>query len=258
VNILVLAGDRGPDDPLARAAGVAGKTLVPVAGVPMLTRVLKALAAWPRLERICVVAPALEVYDKAIRAAGLSLPCTRVSPRESLCQSVREGLEQFDGVRPVLVVTADHPLIRSAWLDSICASGDDDLSVGLVDHAGVRARLPNSRRTRYRFSDRELGGTNLFLFRTAAADGILEVWARVEQNRKAPWKIVSLLGAGNLVKFLAGRLSSSDAFSALSKRAGLRIGYRLIDDPLSAVDVDSTADLATVEGLLSERGTLPR
>jgi len=258
VNLLVLAGDRGPDDPLARAAGVAGKTLVPVAGVPMLTRVLEALANWPRAERICVVAPALADYDDAIAAAGLTLPCQRVSPQESLCRSVREGLEQFGTSRPVMVVTADHPLIEPAWLDAMFVAADDDLSVGLVDHAGVRARLPDSRRTRYRFSDRELGGTNLFMFRTAAADTILDVWSGVEQNRKAPWKIVSLLGAGNLVKFLTRRLSSSDAFSALSKRAGLRIGYRLIEDPLSAVDVDSPADLVTVEGLLNDRGTLSR
>jgi len=42
---LVLPGDRLPEDPGARAAGVPCKALVPVGGVPMLLRVLSALAA---------------------------------------------------------------------------------------------------------------------------------------------------------------------------------------------------------------------
>lgn len=41
----VLPGDRLPEDPVARAAGVPCKALVPVGGVPMVLRVLSALAA---------------------------------------------------------------------------------------------------------------------------------------------------------------------------------------------------------------------
>ena len=51
---LVLAGSRGPDDPVARAAGVAHKCLAPVAGVPMAVRVVQALAASPGIDRIAV------------------------------------------------------------------------------------------------------------------------------------------------------------------------------------------------------------
>ncbi|MGH6914095.1 MAG: spore coat biosynthesis protein F, partial [Geminicoccales bacterium] len=51
---LVLAGSRGPDDPVARARGVAHKCLAPVAGVPMLVRVALTLAACPSVGRIRV------------------------------------------------------------------------------------------------------------------------------------------------------------------------------------------------------------
>ena len=40
---LVLAGDRTPDDPVARAAGVPCKALALVGGRPMVSRVLDAL-----------------------------------------------------------------------------------------------------------------------------------------------------------------------------------------------------------------------
>ena len=41
---IVLAGDRTPDDPVARAAGVSCKALAPIGGIPMVLRVLGALA----------------------------------------------------------------------------------------------------------------------------------------------------------------------------------------------------------------------
>ncbi len=253
MNIIVLAGDRGPDDPIARQAGVAGKTLAPIAGVPMLTRVLATLSGWSGTGRIVVVAPRQAAFDAAIEGAACARPLTAIAPAPSPSASVAAALAEFASDRPVSLVTADHPLLAPDWLDTLCANGEEDLRVGLVDHARVRARFPESRRTRYRFQDRELGGTNLFQFRTPAADAVLAFWRRVEQERKKPWRVVSLLGAGNLLRFAAGRLSAAQAFDALSRRVGLRIDYRLIDDPLSAVDVDSLADLALVESILRER-----
>ncbi|MEN1729305.1 MAG: nucleotidyltransferase family protein [Pseudomonadota bacterium] len=250
MNVIVLAGDRGPDDPLARQAGVTGKTLVPVAGLAMLTRVLQTLGAWQRLDRAVVVAPDKPEYLSAISAAGIGA-ATLLAPEASPSQSVAAALKKLGPQRPVTLVTADHPLLRIEWLEQLDAAAEDqdDLRVGLVDHAGVRSRFPDSRRTRYRFSDRELGGTNLFQFRTVNADRILTLWRQVESERKRPWKIVSLLGAANLLRYAAGRLHSKQAFAALSQRLGVRVGYRLIDDPLSAVDVDTPADLALVEAL---------
>ena len=58
---LVLAGSRGAGDPVARAAGVAHKCLVPVAGVPMAVRVVETLAACPSVGRI-----ALALEDPAL------------------------------------------------------------------------------------------------------------------------------------------------------------------------------------------------
>ena len=42
---LVLAAGRGPEEPMAKAYGVANKCTIPVAGVPMLARVVGALRA---------------------------------------------------------------------------------------------------------------------------------------------------------------------------------------------------------------------
>jgi len=42
-NAIVLAADRGPNDPVAAAAGVAAKCLTPISDSPMAVRVVRAL-----------------------------------------------------------------------------------------------------------------------------------------------------------------------------------------------------------------------
>jgi CTP:molybdopterin cytidylyltransferase MocA len=256
IDVIVLAGDRGPGDPLAVDAGVVGKTLVPVRGEAMLVRVLRTIAGWQRLHRLILVAPDSPDYRQAVAGTGLEPGrLVWVTPAASLSQSVTAALAATEGRRPVLMTTADHPLLSLGWFEQLLAGETEaDLNVGLADWAGVMQRFPGSRRTRYRFSDASICGTNLFLFRHRLADSVLKTWQEVEQQRKRPWRIVSLLGWANLARFLAGRLALDPAFEALSRSVGVRVRPVLLDDPLAAVDVDSPADLALVEQVLAERG----
>ncbi|HZF36268.1 MAG TPA: NTP transferase domain-containing protein, partial [Candidatus Angelobacter sp.] len=67
---LILAGSRGPDDPVARQAGRTHKALVPVGGVPMLLRVLRTLRQTPSIGRLalCIDRPALEQLRDPVAA----------------------------------------------------------------------------------------------------------------------------------------------------------------------------------------------
>lgn len=259
-DVIVLAGDRGPDDPLARRAGVVGKALVPVAGTPMLSRVLGVLAGWPRLHRLVLVAPQLPDYREAAAVFEDARRLIWIAPSASLSGSIQAALALASGARR-LILTADHALLDSAWLDRMAAAGkvDDDhaVSIGLTDWHAVMQRFPGSRRTRYRFRDRSVCGTNLFAIHDDSVDALLRVWQQVERERKKPWKIVSLLGWGNLGRYLAGRLDLDTAFAALSARVGVGVRPLMLEDPRTAVDVDTLADLALVESMVSEPGKKP-
>ena len=76
ITAVILAGSRaGAADPMASAAGVSHKALLPVAGVPMLARVADALRASPAVGRIAVMIEAPERTLAAFEApAGLLLP----------------------------------------------------------------------------------------------------------------------------------------------------------------------------------------
>ncbi len=255
-EVIVLAGDRGVDDPLAARAAVAGKSLVPLAGRSLLEHVLVCLSDWPKLSGMTLVAPESEDYRAAAARAGWSVDQLRwVEPASSPSESVGRALEGLDASQPVLLTTADHPLLKATWLDEFIgqAAGEADLAVGLVDLALFRASYPDARRTSYRFSDRSPCGCNLFLLRTQRARRVVSLWRQVEQDRKRPWRVVSLLGWATLGRYLLGSLSVDQAFKRLSARLQTTIAPVWLSDPDCAIDVDTPEDLALVERIMAVR-----
>ena len=253
LDAIVLAGDRGPGDPLAAAAGKPGKALVEVGGRSMLARVLDAVSGVENIEGIVPVCPDGQAYRSAL---GSAFAARRVEPRDGPAASVAAALERCDPERPVLVVTADHPLLRADWLmafaERALATGAEAV-VGVVEHARVVERFPGHRRTRYRFADGAVCGTNLFWFSGGRATRVAEAWRSFEADRKKPWKIVSRIGLGVLTRYVLGRLTLDDAADRLSRRLGVRVAAVDVGEPDAAVDVDTAADLELVGALIARR-----
>ncbi|MBS3746121.1 MAG: NTP transferase domain-containing protein, partial [Wenzhouxiangellaceae bacterium] len=89
-SIIVLAGDRGPGDPLARRAGVPGKVLVEIGGKPMLSRVMEALDAFAAAGETIVVCRNHPEYISAIDSGR---PCRRIDPAAGPAASVVAALD---------------------------------------------------------------------------------------------------------------------------------------------------------------------
>lgn len=253
VSVIVLAADRGPGDPLAVRAGVSGKVLLEIAGKPMLTRVMEAVSNFSTRGDVVVVCRDEPAYAAA---ADVGREFRRVDPASGPAASAAAAMDRIDSSEAVLLVTGDHPLLQPAWLEQFvgqAAASGADAVVGLVDHAAITARFPESRRTRYRFSDISVCGTNLFYFAGLRGRKVVGQWRVFEAHRKKPWKIVGRLGAWNLLRYLAGRLSLAAAMDALSRRMELRLAAVMLDAPEAAVDVDSPADLALATEIIERR-----
>lgn len=255
-HAVVLAGDRGPDDPVARYVGAPCKALVPVAGRPMLLRVLDALAASAAIDGVTLVGPQRE---KLAGCPELSARLARgalqwLPPQSSPSQSASTALERLPVDQPVLLTTADHALLEPRWVDAFCeqarASGKDAV-VGLARHAAVQAAFPGSRRTALRFRDGAYCGCNLFAFLNRAGRRAPMFWRHIEQQRKKPHRLAAALGLGTLLAYLCGRLTLSGGLERLSDKVDARLGAVLLDDPRAAVDVDSVADFDLVQAILA-------
>lgn len=253
-DVIVLAGDRGPGDPLAVQAGVMGKVLVPLFGRPLLSYVMQALADWPGRGRVRLVCADTDDYQSA---ADVGFEYTMVEPQSGPAASLAAALSQLPAQRPVLVLTADHPLLESRWWQPLLDAANDadppDALVGVVDYRAVMQRFPGNRRTRYRFADQSICGTNIFLLASPRGCELAEIWQSFERDRKQPWRIVARLGVWNLLRYLSGRMTLQQAFDVLSQRVGVQVRPVLLPWPEAAVDVDTLDDFELVEQILAER-----
>ena len=255
---VVLAADRGPGDPVSRAAGVSCKVLAPVGGRPMLERVLDALgaSAWVAGGLVCGPAAPLVHQEPRLRSLLDRPGLSWVAPEGSPCRSVLSALDRLEGAFPVLVTTGDHALLTREMVDRFCAASaasGGDLTAGLAPWRSVMEAYPGTRRTRTRFRDGPFCGCNLFAFLTPASRQAAVLWREVETERKKPLRIIRRLGWGTLLRYAAGRLTLEEGLRRISRRMGLRVNAVILPQPEAAIDVDSEADWRFADAIAAGR-----
>ncbi len=259
VAAIVLAGDRKTPDAVAEEAGTQCKALAPVAGAPMLQRVLQALWDSALLDRIILCGPAQEivasspVLQELLSASRIDWVACADSPSAS-------ALDAFAALPPeriTLLTTADHALLSAPMIRYFlhrAQIGNWDLAVAVAEQRIVSARFPAARRTAIRLRGGPYCGCNLYAFLTPHSRQLADYWRKVEQERKRPWRIVvRLLGWRAVLDYALGRLTLEKALQQLSRRLGIRIGAIVLPYPEAAVDVDTPADRKLAEAVLIER-----
>ena len=256
---VVLAGSRGGTDPLAEAHGVAEKCLVPVRGMPMVERVLRTLARTSAVDHIIVTLERPELLDDlpAVRELGASGRLSLRRGRATPSLSVLAILDELGDTAPVLVTTADHPLLTPELVEGFCTEAwatGADVVAGLTPAAVIEQAYPGAQRTYLRFAGDRCSGANLFAILTPRGRRAVVFWRRVEQDRKRPWRIVRAFGLGPLLAYLLGRLTLDGAMARASAIIGARVAAVLLPVAEAAIDVDKPADLELVDAILARRG----
>lgn len=257
-NAIVMAADRNADDPVAKAAGVACKALTPVAGIPMVLRVLNALEESQQVGPRLLCGPPRPLLEQAeVLKSGVDAgDYGWTASRESPSASAAAAMEQIPDSYAVLLTTADHALLSCQIIDYFCAqarAADVDLVVALAPHELVATTYPGMQRTRLRFSDRDFCSCNLFAFMTSRSRTITGLWRNVESQRKHPWRVIGILGWWPVFKYLLGCLSLQEALERLSCRLDMKIGVVIMPFADAAVDVDSENDWRLVQQIVAEK-----
>jgi GTP:adenosylcobinamide-phosphate guanylyltransferase len=247
MTALVLAGTRPGGDPLATLSGVSHKALIDICGVPMLERVVRAVAASPGIGRIVV---AIERPELVAALPSCGVPVVAMQAATGPSASVEAAL-QANGA-PLLITTGDHALLEPTWIDEFlsAAPADADAVIALALRQTVEAAAPETERTYLRFADGEYSGCNLFLLRTQAARGVVSLWQEIEAERKRPLAMLRRLGFGYALRYRLGQLTLGDALGRLGQLSRARIRAVILRDGKAAIDVDKPADLDLVRRLL--------
>ena len=251
---IVLAAGRGPSDPMARAYGVSHKCLVEIGGVPMLRRVVDTLANHASIGEISVAIDDREVGARAL--GDLVAKVVFVPTAESAARTVYALLTASKGDYPILLTTADHPLLTAQMIDSFIDSSTAapaDLTVGLARAETILAAYPDASRTFLRFGNDRVSGCNLFGLRSANAVKAIDFWHYLEPLRKKPWRLFAAFGPLALLRFFSGQMNLERAFEVASRRIGLVARPIILPFADAAVDVDKPADKELAEQILKRR-----
>ncbi|PZQ54469.1 MAG: GTP--adenosylcobinamide-phosphate guanylyltransferase [Phenylobacterium zucineum] len=245
-SALVLAGSRGGVEPVAEYAGAPHKALIRLQGLTLLERVVAALRD-AGAARIAVISGHPQVRAEAERL-GAELLDEAAGP--SL--SVKAGAERLG--TPLLVTTADHALLEGVWVSRFLAdtpAGVDVVAL-VAPRPVVEAAAPGTQRTWLRLADGDWSGCNMFYLATPRSLAVIDLWRRVEAERKRPWRMAQILGPGMLLRYVARRLALKDAAIRLGRLAGVSASIVQTPYGLASVDVDKPADLDLVRRIVGE------
>jgi GTP:adenosylcobinamide-phosphate guanylyltransferase len=255
---IILAGERGPGDPLVEHASACCKAMVEIDGTPMILRVLAALESAKQVGQCILSGPG---HEKMATGSPINRLVETGSvdwcePRATPSTSAYSAMQRIPADIPVLVTTADHPLLTAEIVDHFCnhsAARGVDVTVGLAPYGLVKVAYPDMKKTVLRFRDGDYCGCNLFAFLTAEGRRMADYWRRVETQRKNPVRIIRVLGWWAVIRYLLGRLTLQNALESLSRRLHLKLSAVILPYAEAAVDIDSIADHDIVQKKLSGR-----
>lgn len=250
---IVLAGQRPGVDPLAAHFSEAWKALVPVGGEPMVTHVVRTLSQVAEIGKIVVLAQDTQALSAAVTAGGAA---DILASSDGISVSILRHAGTPAAPWPVLVTTADHPLLTSEMVRHFIAEADasgGDVAVAMVERATMLAAYPGNKRTWLRFSDGAWSGANLFALRSDGARGALKLWAEAEQDRKMAWKLFLHFGPLLALRAITRTIGLATALGKAGKRLGL--SAHLVPMPMAeaAIDVDKVSDHVLAEQILQTR-----
>jgi GTP:adenosylcobinamide-phosphate guanylyltransferase len=248
---ILLAGQRPGVDPLAAQFGETTKALIHVGGEAMVTRVVRTLNDTPSIGRIVVLTQWPEVLMDAVAKGGRAQFSVSGA---GISASILAIAGSDSAPWPVLVTTADHPLLTPAFIEAFIAKASaGDLGIGMVERATILAAYPDNRRTWLKFSDGAWSGANLFALNGPRVAAALTLWAEAEQDRKKAWKLFLHFGPWLAFRALTRTIGLAAAFRQAGRRLGLDARLVPLDDAEAAIDVDKLSDHALAEAILAKR-----
>lgn len=250
-SAIILAGQRPGIDPLASAFGETYKALVQVAGVPMLTRVTQTLLNVPAIGRIIVLGQEPDALRPALPNDSR---ITVMTSGRGISESVQTVAGTTDAPWPVLVTTADHPLLTVKMVEDFIAGAQDcDVAVAMVERRTFLVRYPDNKRTWRHFRGGAYSGANLFALTSGQSRAALSLWAEAEADRKKQLGLLLHFGLPLALRAITRTISLEDGLAAAGKRLELDAKAVILDSAEAAIDVDKPSDHALVEKLLAGR-----
>ncbi|MCJ1962062.1 NTP transferase domain-containing protein [Novosphingobium mangrovi (ex Hu et al. 2023)] len=255
VRLIVLAGQRCPSsDPLSERFGVSHRSLIPLAGRPLIAHVLQTGAQHPKIGSlaICIEQEAFDpVWDVLTRLPGRGA-VTLVEAREDVAQSIRAAAQGWDG--PLLVTTADHALLSGETIDQLVTALESaDIALALAPREAVEAVHPSGSPHYLTLRDGHLAPCDLYGVRSADFLGAATIFRGRRASVRVALRIARAMGLLGLLLLALGLETRSGALARASRRLKARVEAVITPDGTQAIDVGNEQSYAIVRHQLEAR-----
>ncbi|MHB0937434.1 MAG: nucleotidyltransferase family protein [Armatimonadota bacterium] len=249
VDVIILGGGTVEDEALRRETGVKCKSLIPLAGRPMVEHVLAALRGTEGVGRIALVGP------PALRGAvAPGLADAILEEGATRAENLYRGIDALPGSERMLLATADTPLLTPAMIgDLLHRAPDCDVCYPYVARETILRRFGAREWVFIRLRDAAFTGSSMALFRPAAFRQLRPLVEQVIGAHREHWKVARLFGLGFLLRAKLGWITVPEIERQVS--AVVKLDCRGYCSPFAelAFDVDHHADLAMArEGLFGD------
>ena len=255
-HFLILAAQRpGTVNPLAEAAGVSHKCIMPMQSRPLIEHVLATLDTMPDARRITVSIDAphalshVPLVQKLIAEGRLDI----VQAHQTLFDSVAAALGKPEDF-PVVITTADNVLLTEDMLRHFMpALAGTDVGVAMCQKDVLLAKYPDGQRRFHRFADGEWSNCNLYALMTPRALAAAEFFRGGGQFAKSLKRVMDAFGLFNMIAYKFAWFARDRAMERLSLRSGVRV--KAIDMPFAEapIDVDNERTRKIAEDILIAR-----
>jgi CTP:molybdopterin cytidylyltransferase MocA len=255
VTAVVTAGwSPKEDDPLAEYTHEGPKALIPIAGKPMITHVVNALAESRYVNHVVIVA--LDpTFDVQFSAPVDYLPDEGDLVANASC-GIQHALEQYPDIDAALLCGSDIPTITPAIVDAFieeCFTSDHEVYYSIVERSVMEARFPESRRSYVHMRDGDFAGGDLMLFRPGINFDHQGLMRKLSTARKSALRQASMLGPVIFLRLLTRRLSLAEAEKRAQKVFEMRVRAVPFSHAEVGMDVDKPFQLEIVRAELEAR-----
>ncbi len=243
--IIAAGGTPVPGDPLYPFTQGKPKALLEVAGKPMLQWVLDALSQAQSIDNIVVVG-CKEHQDKLT----LPEPVTFLPTQDNILKTVQTGGEALLKINPAaeyaVVSSADIPGVTPKsidWVVNAALESDHDAYYNAIPRQTMEKRYPDSGRTFTKLKNLEVCGGDLSIAKITLLSTDKEIFERLFNARKNPFKVAGLVGYDTLFLLLTRRLGLEKGVARVSRRTGINARVLICPYPEIGMDVDKPYQL---------------
>jgi CTP:molybdopterin cytidylyltransferase MocA len=255
----VSAGGRPHEgEPLFEYTKGRPKATLPIAGQPMITRIVETLSQTRGVAHIVVVA-----LDPAV-GVEFPAPVEYVPDAGDLIANAEAGLryamDRYPNLDAVLLCSADVPLITPAIVEHFiteCFRTDHDLYYPVIERSVMEKRFPESRRSYAHLREGDFAGGDIFLARPSLTVSHVDLMQELAGARKSVLRQARMIGLWTFLKLATRRLTLEEAAQRVGKVLNIRA--RVMPFPYAEVgmDVDKAFQFDIVRAEIEARSGIP-